>query len=86
MRWEFNSLEDLTRFAEYLGSVLTDTGQNELADRVKGFEKVWGIPATEYLGELRILLKELKKSSKTFPPEVNRGIKDAITSINRAFK
>jgi hypothetical protein len=85
MRWEFNEINDLTRFAKYLCSVLKDTGHNELADRVQVFQRVWVFPATEYLGEFRILLQEIQKNSITLPPDFTQGIKDAITSINKAF-
>lgn len=84
--WEFNELSDLKRFAKYLSEEFEFQGKQDLANQIKQFERIWSYPATEYLGEYRILLNKIISDFDDLDTKLIYNIKKAISSLNKAFK
>lgn len=82
---EINDLQDIPRFARYLAIELQKQGLHTWSDEVASYDHVWGFPATEYLGEFRILLKELLRNEPLLPKSIQPDVKSAIQSLNKSF-
>lgn len=83
---QFNSLDDMKRFANLLSDELIKIGQIELAEEIKFFSYNTYTTSSEYLGELMLVLERIV-------PEINNPyfsqaekIKEAINKIKDAFE
>jgi hypothetical protein len=85
MNIQFNSLNDMKKFAEYLSEILMQLGYNDKVMLVKEFSYNSFTTSSEYLGELRIILNELNRSNILTDDRVKFEVETAIQAINKAF-
>jgi len=85
MNLPLNSLDDMKQFAKHLTGVLYRLGYSENAKTVEAFSYNSFTTSSEYLGELRIVLKELIQSDLPIEAEIIAEVKTAIQAIDRAF-
>ena len=85
MNFEFNSLDDMKGFAKYLSKELKNFGYKDKSKMVNEFSYNSYTTSSEYLGEFRILLEDLKKQNVLDEDNIKLGMEAAIKAINRAF-
>jgi len=86
MKWEFSTLKEMKEFAKSLGEELENCGLEELSDKVIEFKSNYYPTSSEYLGEFRIVLKEVLTNSKDkLSEEWIKNINLGIEAINKAF-
>jgi hypothetical protein len=83
---EFNDLQDMKEFAQYISDELMEKNRNNLALEVGEFSYNSFTTSSEYLGEFRIILKKvLSKVDIILNKETIENISKAIKEIDRAF-
>jgi len=86
MKWDFNSINVLKEFAEYISKTFDSLGEAELAKEVSDFTYNSFTTSSEYLGEYRILLQKIIQEKKNkIDNELYEDIQKAINAINKAF-
>jgi hypothetical protein len=85
MTWIFNNLQTMKQFAHYLSNELKSIGELHWADEVNSFSYNSFPSSSEYLGELRIVLKQMMNEIQNLPDHLKQEIRTAIESINKAF-
>ena len=80
---EFNSNDDLRRFAKYVEEKMESLGNSSIAHDLREWNETAFLPS-ELLGELRIILKRVESSNVT-DPELKQQVSDCIAAINKAF-
>lgn len=80
---EFNSNNDLRRFAKYLEKKMESLGNSPIARDLREWNETAYLPS-ELLGELRIILNRIEASNVT-DLELKQNVKDCIAAINKAF-
>lgn len=85
MDFEFNNLNDMKEFAKYLSKKLESFGYKDKSKMVNEFSYNSYTTSSEYLGEFRILLEDLKKQNVLKDENIKLGVDSAIKAINKAF-
>ena len=80
---EFNSYDDLRRFAKYVAEKMESLGNSSIEHDLRVWNETAFLPS-EFLGELRIILKRFE-SQKVIDPELKQQVSDCIAAINKAF-
>jgi len=84
LKFKFNHLDDMKEFATYLSRELEEMGYKDKSKMVNEFSYNSYTTSSEYLGEFRILLEDLKKEN-IFNNKVKTEVDFAIKVINKAF-
>jgi hypothetical protein len=83
---EFNSLQDIKKFAELVYNELIRNNEEKLALEVSAFFYNSYTTPSEYLGEFRIILRKVLEEGNTFlNNETKESILKAIKTIDKAF-
>jgi hypothetical protein len=83
---EFNSLQDIKKFAEFVSAELIRNHEEKLAVEVSTFSYNSYTTPSEYLGEFRIVLKRVLKERPTvLNEETKESILKAVETIDNAF-
>jgi hypothetical protein len=83
---QFNDIQDMKNFVEYLSSEMKSLGKSIWVDELKFFLTNTYTTSSEYLGELRIVLNRLLiEIGGELLPELQNNIRLAIKAINKAF-
>lgn len=85
LTFEFNSLNDVKEFAKYLSKELENFGYKDKSKMVYEFSYNSYTTSSEYLGEFRILLEDLKKQNVLDDDNIKIEVDAAIRAINKAF-
>jgi hypothetical protein len=84
--WGFDSLQRMKEFAVHLSAELSNLGEKSFSESVKGFAFNSFTTSTEYLGEFRIVLKDLLNiRGDILTQETKSLIQEAVAAINKAF-
>lgn len=83
---ELKALQDMKDFAQFISDYLLANNRENLALEVEKFSYNTYTTSSEYLGELRIVLKRiLLETDMILSEEVKEYIAKAIEAINKAF-
>lgn len=85
MKFEFNSLNDMKEFAKRLSNDLSINGYENKSKMVNEFSSNSYTTSSEYLGELRLVLKDLRKQNVLLNDNLKLEVDAAIEAINKAF-
>jgi hypothetical protein len=86
MKWEFESLKEMKEFAKILGIELERCGLEELSREVLEFKTNYYTTSSEYLGEIRIVLKKVLLDAKDeLSSEWIESIEKGVQVINKVF-
>jgi len=86
LSWNFNDLNQMKQFATALSDHLRQLGEPDLADEVGKFDRNTFTTTTEYLGEFRIVLRQVLLLKTLLSPDKYRtGVVQAIDAIDKAF-
>ena len=85
MSLQFNKLDDMKEFAEYLAGELIKLGYDDKAKMVYEFSYNSYTTSSEYLGEFKILLEDLIKENMFHKDKIKSEISIAVKAINKAF-
>lgn len=80
---DFNSYDDLRKFANYVAENMDSLGNSSIAQDLREWNETAYLPS-ELLGELRIILKRIESLNVT-DPELKQQVSDCIAAINKAF-
>ncbi|MEN6567243.1 MAG: hypothetical protein ABFC57_13185 [Veillonellales bacterium] len=80
---EFNSNDDLRRFAKHVEEKMEYLGNSSIAYDLREWNETAFLPS-ELLGELRIILKRVE-SLAIIDSELKQQVGDCIAAINKAF-
>lgn len=86
MNFKFNNLNDMKEFAKYLSKELENFGDKDNSKMVNQFSYNSYTTSSEYLGEFRILLEDLKKQKVLEDENIRLQVDAAIKAINKAFR
>lgn len=86
MSFKFSNLNDMKEFAKYLSNELDKLGYKDEAKRINEFSYNSYTTSSEYLGEFRFLLEELKKYDILKNANMLLEADRAIKAINKAFE
>jgi len=81
---EFNNNDDLRRFAKLLSEKMESLGNSSMAHDLKEWNDTSFTSASEFLGELRMILERVKEF-KAIDIELKQNVSDCIAAINKAF-
>lgn len=81
---EFKNNDDLRRFAETLSQDLELLGETVLANDLKNWSEEYFTTASEFLGELKLILERIKYL-KSLDEITKKNVGDCITAINEVF-
>jgi len=85
LKFEFNDLNDMKEFAKHLSKELENFGYKDKSEMVNGFSYNSYTTSSEYLGEFRVLLEDLKKQKILEGENIKLEVDAAIKAINKAF-
>ena len=86
MNWCFTDLQSMKKFASYVSSKLNSIGENKWAEEIDFYSTNTFTTPTEYLGELKIALKQLlREKQSSLTGDLITDIELAIEAINKAF-
>lgn len=75
----------MKEFAKYLSKELENFGHKDKSKMVNEFSYNSYTTSSEYLGEFRILLEDLKKQNVLDDDNIKLEVDAAIRAINKAF-
>ena len=80
----FNSNQELKQFSKTISKKLDSIGEKGLANELDEWDKQFFTTSSEFLGELKIILNQIK-DLKVLDDFTRKEISNCIAVINKAF-